>query len=79
MLPSLMTPVFCCDIQMAGSEFEALIQSCINTSGWLWWCNGGEDIYLAHSGPLSSHQTCKKINYNLQINLVMDRYLPMLV
>lgn len=62
-----MTPVFCCDIRMAGSEFEALIQSCINTSG----CGGVTvgRIFSWHTlAPLVAIKGVKKKNYNLQIN-----------
>ncbi len=50
---------FCCDIQMVGSEFgvksNPVILSCLNGSGWWWWCNGVGDIFLAHFGPFRTN------------------------
>ncbi len=46
---------------MVGSEFGVknmkawIILSCLNGSGWWWWCNGTGDIFLAHFGPLSTN------------------------
>ncbi len=47
---------FCCDIQMVGSEFGIKnMPTCLNGSGWWWWCNGVGYIFLAHFGPLSTN------------------------
>lgn len=43
----LMSPHFCCSVQVVKSEF--LIN---NINAWLWWCNGFGDIYF---GPLITH------------------------
>ncbi len=48
-------------MQMVGSEFGVknmkawIILSCLNGSGWCWWCNGVGDILLAHFGSLSTN------------------------
>ncbi len=44
-----------------GSEFSLkymkawIILPCLNGSGWLWWCNGVGDIFLAHFGSLRTN------------------------
>ncbi len=50
----------CCNIQMVGSEFDGSILPRLNGSGWWWWCNGVGNIFLAHSGPLSTNWTSFK-------------------
>ncbi len=57
-----MSPDFCCDIQIVGSEFgiknmkHGSILPCLNGScWWWWWCNVVGDIFLAYFGPLSTN------------------------
>ncbi len=57
-----------------GSEFgiknmNASILPCLNGSGWWWWCNGVEDILLAHFGPLS-------LNTTAYLSIVADHLYP---
>ncbi len=57
-------------IHMLGSEFGVknmkawIILSCLNGSGSWWWCNGVEDIFLAHFGSLSTNWAAFK-HHNL--------------
>ncbi len=32
-----------------------IILPCLNGSGWCWWCNGAEGIFLAHFGSISTN------------------------
>ncbi len=58
---NVMSLVFCCDVQMVGSESGVknmkawIILPCLNGSGCWWWCNGVGVIFLAHFGLISTN------------------------
>ncbi len=60
-----------------GSEFGVknmkawIILPCLNGSGWLWWCNGLGDIFLAHLVPIEH-----RLNATVYLNIVADHVHP---
>ncbi len=63
-----------------GSEFGVknmkawIILSCLNGSGWWWWCNGVGDIFLAHFGPFSTNWA--SFNTTAFLSIVADHVHP---
>ncbi len=80
-LPGLMSLDFCCNIQMLESVFGVknmkawIILPCLNGSGW-WWCNGAEDIFLAHFGSLSTNWASFK-HHSLHRVLLLTTSIPL--